>query len=144
MKKTILILLSIFLAIIVCIYMNYKENLMAQMQAQKFNSEFEFYNRESILGTDVTTLINKAMDNNEKLGVQKDENDMYVADDEKSIKIYVHMILDETTYPMETLKKTGLAEFTRYFGEVEFKCTDVKYHEKTGKIAEMTFAATKE
>lgn len=114
------------------------------MQAQKFNSEFEFYNKESVLGTDVTTLINKAIDNNEKLGIKKDENDMYIADSENSIKIYVHMILDDTTYPMEILKKTGLTEFTRYFGEVQFKCTNVKYHEKTGKIAEMTFAATKE
>lgn len=144
MKKTILIILSIVLAIIICIYMNYKENLMAKMQTQKFNAEFEFYNKESVLGTDVTTLINKAMDNNEKLGIKKDENDRYIANDENSIKIYVHMILDDTTYPMETLKKTGLTEFTRYFGEVEFKCTDVKYHKKTGKIAEMTFSATKE
>ena len=124
--------------------MNYKEVLISQNQAKKFNSDYEFYNREVILGTDITTLINKAIDNNEKHNIQKDENGIYIADDQNSIKIYVHMIINETTYPMENLKKTGLEEFTKYFGEVEFKCTDVKYHEKTGRIAEMTFAATTE
>ena len=122
--------------------MNYKEVLVSQNQAKKFNSDYEFYNRERILGTDITTLINKAIDNNEKYGIEKDENGIYIADDKYSIKIYVHMIINETTYPMENLKKTGLTEFTKYFGEVEFKCTDIKYHEATGRISEMTFAAT--
>lgn len=143
MKKTILVILSIFLVVIVCIYMNYKEVMLSQNQARKFNSEFEFYNKESILGTDITTVINKAIDNNEKYGIEKNENGEYIADGQNSVKIYVHMIINETTYPMEALKNTGLGEFTRYFGEVEFKCTDVKYHEATGKIAEMTFASTK-
>jgi len=144
MKKTILVILSIFFVIIMCIYMNYKEILVGQTQAKKFNSEFEFYNKESVLGTDVTTLINKAIDNNERYNIEKDENGMYVADNENSIKIYIHMIINNTTYPMETLKAKGLEQFTNYFGEVEFECTNVKYHETTGKIAEMTFSATEE
>lgn len=144
MKKTIFVLLLIFLVIIVCIYMNYKQALVVQNQAIKFNSEFEFYNKKSILGTDITTLINKAIDNNEKYNIPKDENDVYIADDENSIKIYVYMLINDTTYPMETLNTRGLQEFTRYFGEVEFECTAVKYHKATGKIAEMTFAAKQE
>ena len=122
--------------------MNYKELLSHQTQAQKFNAEFEFYNKEAILGTDITTVINKAIDHNEKNGVAKDENGLYLENEENSIKIYVHMLINETTYPMENLKKTGLNEFTRFFGEVEFQCTNVKYHKATGQIAEMTFAAT--
>lgn len=142
MKKTVFVILLVFLTIIICIYMNYKEVMMNQTQSQKFNSEYEFYNKESILGTDITTIINKAIDNNEKYNIQKDEDGMYISDDKYSIKIYVYMIINEVTYPMENLKKTGLDEFTRYFGEVEFKCTDVKYHEQTGRISEMTFAST--
>jgi hypothetical protein len=122
--------------------MNYKEILVQQNQVKKYNLEFEFYNKESILGTDVTTVINKAINNNEKYNIKKDEDGMYIADDENSIKIYVHMIINDTTYPMETIEKTGLTEFTRYFGEIEFKCTDVKYHQANGKISEMTFIAT--
>lgn len=144
MKKTIFVILLIFLTIIVCIYMNYKETLMTKNQAIKFNSEFEFYNKESILGTDITTLINKAIDNNEKFAIPKDQNGRYEVDEKNSIKIYVHMIINDTTYAMEDLNNRGLQEFTRYFGEIEFKCTDVKYHQASGKIAEMTFAATRE
>ena len=142
MKKTILIILSIFFVIIACIYMNYKQIMVSQNQSRKFNSEFEFYNKESVLGTDITTVINKAIDNNEKYAIEKNEKGEYIPDEENSIKIYIHMIINETTYPMEALKNTGLEEFTRYFGEVEFRCTEVKYHKTTGKIAEMTFAST--
>lgn len=142
MKKTIFVILSIFLIIVISIYMNYKENTIAQNQAKKFNLEFEFYNKAGILGTDVTTVINRAIDNNEKYDIPKNENGEYIPNEENSIKIYVHMIINETTYPMEKLKSVGLTEFTKYFGEVEFKCTDVKYHKATGKIAEMTFAST--
>ena len=145
MKKTIFVILSIFLIIIICLYMNYKNMMVSQVQAKKFNQEYEFYsNQETILGTDITTLINKAIDNNEKYNIKKDKNGMYIVDEKNSMKIYVYMIINETTYPMEHLVATGLSDFTRYFGEVEFKCTDVKYHNETGKIAEMTFAATHE
>ena len=141
MKKTILVILLVFLVIIMCIYMNYKQALKAQNEAQKFNSDFEFYNKEAILGTDITTIINRAIDNNEKYEIQKDESGYYIADDEYSIKIYIYMIINDTTYQMEDLKKTGLQDFTKYFGEVDFKCTDVKYHEQTGRISEMYFAS---
>ena len=141
MKKTILVIFSIVILIVACIYMNYKQTMISQNEIKKFNSAFEFYNKESLLGTDITTVINKAIDNNEQYSVKKDDNGMYIEDDKNSIKIYVYMIINDTTYPMEKLKSTGLDEFTRYFGEVEFKCTDVKYHGETGKISEMTFAA---
>ena len=141
MKKTILVIFSIVILIVACIYMNYKQTMISQNEIKKFNSAFEFYNKESLLGTDITTVINKAIDNNEQYSVKKDDNGMYIEDDKNSIKIYVYMIINDTTYPMEKLKSTGLDEFTRYFGEVEFKCTDVKYHESNGKISSMTFAA---
>ena len=142
MKKTIVVILLIFMAIVVCIYMNYKEMMVSKTEALKFNKEFEFYNKEVLLGTDITTVINKAVDNNEQYKIPKDAKGLYIADDKNSIKIYVHMIINDETYPMEQLIQTGLSDFTSYFGEVEFKCSEIKYHEATGKISEMTFAST--
>ena len=142
MKKTIIVILSILLIIIISIYMNYKQTLSIKLQAVKFNQDYEFFKKDSVLGTDVTTIINKAIDNNEKHKIKKDKNGVYIEDDEYSVKIYVYMLIDENTYPMEQLVKTGLSQFTKYFGEVHFKCTDVKYHESNGRIAEMTFAST--
>ena len=142
MKKTIIVILSILLIMLISIYMNYRQVLSGKLQARKFNQDYEFFNKESILGTDVTTMINKAIDNNEKHNIKKDENGLYISDNDYAIKIYVYMIIDEKTYPMEELVKAGLDSFTRYFGEVHFKCTDVKYHKSTGRISEMTFAST--
>ena len=142
MKKTIFVIVLIFVTIIICIYMNYRELQGSQREAQKFNANFEFYNKPAILGTNITTIINKAIDNNETYNIPKDEKGLYLPDEKNSIKIYVHMLINGRTYPMEQLKSTGLDEFTRYFGEVEFKCANVKYHKSTGKIAEMTFEAT--
>ena len=142
MKKTIIVILSIFLIIIISIYMNYRQAVAAELQAKKFNSDYEFFNKESILGTDVTTMINKAFKKKKKHNIQKDQDGVYIADDKYSVKIYVYMIIDDTTYPMESLVQTGLSDFTRYFGEVKFKCTDVKYHKSTGRVSEMTFAST--
>ena len=61
MKKTFFILVLIFLASMIGIYMNYKQMLIAKTEAKKFNSEYEFYNKESIFGTDITSVINKAI-----------------------------------------------------------------------------------
>ena len=48
----------------------------------------------------------------------------------------------DTTYKMERITNLGMESFIAYFGEVGFKCTDIKYHEKTGRVASMTFEAT--
>lgn len=139
MKKIIIAIISIFLTVIVIVYMNCKQAIISYNDSQKFNSDYEFYNNRDILGTDITTLINKAIDNNEKYSIEKDKNNVYIPDDKYSVKIYIHMIINDKTYPMESLVETSLTEFTKYFGEVNFKCSDIKYHEKTGRISEMVF-----
>ena len=143
MKKTICVILLIFLAIVICIYMNYKQMIMTQNEAKKFNKEYEFYNKEAILGTDITTIINKAMDNNETFSVPKDEKNQYIPNETNSIKIYLCLKAEDKSSPMEEIVQVGLTNFTSLFGEVAFKCAGVKYHEKTGKIAEMTFILSK-
>lgn len=139
MKKAIFVILLIFLTILICIYMNYKQMAMAQAEAQKFNKTYEFYNQKAILGTDITTVINKAMDNNETYAVPKDEKNQYIPNETDSIKIYLCLKAEDKPSPMEEIVEIGLTDFTALFGELTFQCADMKYHEKTGKIAEMTF-----
>lgn len=139
MKKTLLIICILFLIIMLILFMNLKQVQKQNRELQKFNSEYEFYNREDLCGVDITTVINKAVDNNEKYEVKKDENDYYVPNEENSIKIYIKLINNEKTYEMERIKQIGLESFVEFFGEVDFKCTDIEYHEKSGKISKMTF-----
>lgn len=104
--------------------------------------QYENYNKDNLNGLDITTLINKAISNNEKFGIQKDEDGLYLLDEENSIEIYITMIINDTTYRMERINNLGMNSFIEYFGSVGFKCTNIEYHKKSGKIASMTFEAT--
>ena len=142
MKKFYAILVLIFCIVVLAIVVNFNNYQKNQRQISNFNREFEEYNKEDIPGVDITTLINKAISNNEKYGVQKDENGLYINDGKNSIQIYITMIINGQTYPMENINKLGMDSFTSYFGVIKFKCTNISYHEETSKIASMTFEST--
>ena len=120
------------------LFWNLKQVQAVNREVQRFNSQYEFYNREGICGIDITTVINKAYDNNEKFGVKKDESGYYIPDNENSINIYVKLKNTGKTYKMENIKQANLESFVTFFGEVEFKCDKIEYH-KNGKISVMTF-----
>ena len=139
MKKTLLIICVIFIIIMTILFMNLKNVQKVNLETKKFNSGYEFYKRDDLCGIDITTIINKAIDNNEKYEIPKDSSGAYIPDNEYSVNIYVTMIINNKTYPMESIKEIGMESFTVFFGEVNFKCTDIEYHEKTGRIAKMVF-----
>ena len=142
MKKNIFTICLIFVIIMIVLFIGYKKIQRKQIETLKFNSIYEEYNKENLNGLDITTIINKAIDNNEKYEISKDENGTYLQDEMYGIKIYIKMIVNEKTYTMEKIKAVGMEDFIRYFGAVDFKCVDIKYHKKTGRVAEMTFEAT--
>lgn len=142
MKKTFLVISLIFLIIIAVIFVNFRNMQKLEREAKQFNQIYEEYNKEKLNGLDITTVINKAINNNEKYEISKDENGEYISDNMYSIKIYITMIINNKTYPMERINSLGMGSFVEYFSSVDFKCTSIKYHEKTGRISEMTFAAT--
>ena len=141
MKKILALILLIILVVVGIFAINYKNLQKKKEEVRKFNLIYENYNKDNLNGLDITTLINKAISNNEKYMVPKDEEGLYILDDENSIEIYVTMIINETTYKMERINTLGMNSFVAYFGQVRFKCTDIQYHKKTGKIASMTFEA---
>ena len=141
MKKILALILLIILVVVGIFAINYKNLQKKKEEIRNFNLIYENYNKDNLNGLDITTLINKAISNNEKYMVPKDEEGLYILDDENSIEIYVTMIINETTYKMERINTLGMNSFVAYFGQVRFKCTDIQYHKKTGKIASMTLEA---
>lgn len=139
MKKILLTICTIFLIIMLVLFWNFRQVQAHSRSLKKFNSEYEFYNKEDLCGIDITTVINKATDNNEKYEVKKDENGYYIPNEENSINIYVKLINNNQTYPMERIKEIGLESFVEFFGEVDFRCTKIEYHKNTGKVSSMTF-----
>lgn len=142
MKKSFFVICLVFIVIIIVIFMNYKTLQKQQKEVEKFNRIYEEYNTENLNGLDITTIINKAIDNNEKYELRKDENGEYISDETYSVKIYITMIINGKTYSMERINSLGMNSFIEYFGAVSFKCTDIKYHAKNGRVSEMIFEAT--
>ena len=143
MKKSLILILIFVVVAIAFFILNYKEYEINQIDLNNFNLEYENFNKEKLNGLDITTVMNLATSNNEKYEIPKDENGLYILDDENSIMIYVTMIINNETYRMERFTtKEMSSNFIRLFGDVEFKCENISYHPKTGRVATMTFVAT--
>lgn len=143
MKKNVLIVCSILLIIIIiCItFISINGKKLAVVKQE--NKEYEQYQKQEIYGTEVITLINKAIDHNQKNNVQTDETGKYIDNKTNSIIIDVMMITNEeknqtTTYRMETINKVGIGEFIANFNTAKFKITNIQYHKQTGKIKYIT------
>lgn len=139
MKKTIILLfIPIFVIIFSIIGLLITVNTTNRLIKQE-NSEYEYYLNKEIYGTDLISIINKAINQNEKNDIQKDENGHYIENAEDSIKIYVKMLITEKEYLMEQIYNNDITKFVSNFNLIKFKCTSIEYHKNTGKISRMTF-----
>ena len=138
MKKTLIYIICIVLIILSVIgtkYLNFKEE---KSLIQKYNLEYEVYLNQDITGRELTTAINRAVNNNEKNSVQKDEKGFYIDDDNNSIKIEINILDNDTTYQMETLYNGGMENFIQYYGDINFYCSKIDYNSK-GKVSYIIF-----
>lgn len=137
--KKIAIFFFIIIVIVVCIsylYINYKSSYN---QAIQENKQFESYYNEEVYGTDLTTVINRAIDKNIQNEIEKDKKGFYIDNNTNSINIDIKILDNDTTYKMETLYRGEMSKFVQYYGDVKFKCTKIEYHKNTNKIKYMLF-----
>jgi len=141
LKKGVIIIaiILIILLLFVCgigIGINSKTKTVVQFE----NDTYEKYLNSEIYGTDVITLINKAISQNESNHISKDTKGYYINNNVDSVQIEVEFITDEeeqktTTYKMEQVANLGTSEFIKNFNEAKFKCIEKRYHKETGKIS---------
>lgn len=139
MKKNIIYIFIIFCIITIYVsgkVLNFRES---KIQVKNLNKEYEQYLDKAIYGTDIITIINTAIDNNNKLKVEKNNENNYIDNGKTSIKIYIKMLDTEEKYSMEVIEQVGISSFIDNFNTIKFKSSEVKYHKKTGQIAEITF-----
>ena len=143
MKKNLFVIIGIFLIIIAILsytYYNYKKiNILAEQK----NKEYETYTQDAILGSTLMTLINKASDQNEKNGVEKDKQNRYISNEENSIKIEVKFLESDKIYAMESISSLGSEAFIKNYNNMNFIYTKKEYHEKTKYIKYMLFEQIK-
>ena len=72
--KKIAIFLLIIIGIVSTVAYVYLNNVANYKNAQKENIKFEVYKDQEIYGAEVSTLINRAMDSNQKNEIEKDKN----------------------------------------------------------------------
>lgn len=139
MKKNLLILLGIFflvIAILSYIYYNMKK---INILSSQVNREYESYAEGNILGTSLMTLIHKAINQNERNEIPKDNRNYYSENEENSIKIEIKFLESDKIYPMEAIVNLGSEQFIKNYNSMEFKCTKKEYHKATNYIKYMLF-----
>ena len=139
MKKIILILLAVVIIIVSVIGIKYYSYMVERNNVMEENAEYEEYKNKEVYGINIATLINRAIDKNERNEIEKDDNGIYIQNEENSIEIEIYMADNETTYKMETFYNAGTEQFVQYYGNIKFKCSKIEYHKNTGKIKYMLF-----
>lgn len=142
MKKTILAII-IPLAVILFSTMGLliTKNTTNRLK-KEYNSTYEYYLEKEIYGTELTSLINKTVNENEKNKVEKDENNYFKDNGENSIRIEVKILNSEKeyiTYPMEEMYNKDITRFVQYFNLIKFKCTKIEYHKNSGTVSKLLF-----
>lgn len=136
-KLTIFIIVAVIIiaSVIGVKYINYRAE---QNKIKNENLEYEMYLNKPIYGTELTTFINKAVDNNQKNNVPKDEKGFFIQNDVNSIEIEIRITDNETLYKMETLYSGGMINFIQYYNSIYFECTKITYN-KLGKVNYVLF-----
>ena len=138
MKKFIVFLVIVVIIVCIIAYM-YLSYIATRNTAITENMPYETYLNREIFGSDLASIINKAVNDNNKNNVEKDDNGLYKENDKNTIKIQVKITDNDTTYDMEIFYNGGMDNFIKYYNQIKFKCTNVEYHKKTNKIKYMLF-----
>ncbi len=143
MKKGIVILIIIAIVIIAPLMLLITQYKAEKNEVNTFNLEFEKYKNGNTYGTNIGSLINYSINNNEKYNIQKDENGLYIDDNRHCIRVQIKMLSSEdentmVTYDMETIESLGIERFVRNFNLLEFKCTDIIYN-SYGQVSKIVF-----
>ena len=139
MKKTVILIRTIVLGLVVIISYNIYSYQRLQEQAKKENKLYEdFYNVE-VLGTDIASLMNKIEDSNNRNGVEKNKKGLNLNNDTNSINLEIKFLGLDDVINFENIEKQGINSFVKYFGAMKFKCTKIEYHQNTGNVKYMYF-----
>jgi len=140
MKKSIFVILTILFIIVIAISLYIHNAQKLENIAIKHNQQYEEYCNKEILGTDLISLINKAIDYNEKNNVKKQENTIYyINNNTNSIQITVKFIENDKIIKMENIAEKQTENFIKFFATATFKCNDIQYHKQTKNVKSMYF-----
>ena len=138
MKKILIIITFVIIILILFAikYYNFKDELS---KTKGINAQYESYFQKELYGTDVATIVNRAVNDNENNRIKKDSKGFYIDNNKDSIKVDVKITDNNMVYSMESLYNGGMTNFVNFYNNVEFECTKIEYHEGTKKIKYILF-----
>ena len=139
MKKTLIIMLILFIAILAVVSIAVVDLQQTGKQVKQFNQIFEEYKDKILLGSEVASLINKAIDNNEKNQISKNDKGIYQEDGKYSVQILVKLEKEGEYFTMERINALKITEFVKNFSLQDFKCTGIEYHKETKRVSKVYF-----
>ena len=142
MKKNFVIILTFFMILLTIVSYYVYNTRRIKSLSENYNKTYENYLNKEISAADLISIINKAIDDNEKNGVPKKENSIYYEENENSIKIEISFSEEHSHVPMESISQQGIQAFMQAFQTALFKCTKVEYHPKTNRIKYLYFEYT--
>ena len=137
MKKTIIVLICIFIAIIISLYTYYQSTQSALQGVKKFNYQFEQYFDKEIYGADVVTIMSKAIDNNNKYDIARNEENKFIEDNKYCLKVMIKFKDVDQTFDMESIEKAGIEGFMQNFSKSTFKVIEHDYNEDSKRIGKI-------
>ena len=129
--KKIIIFFVIVIAILGTIWYIINQKKIETRTIKEANEKYEIAKEREITGVELASIINKAIDNNEKNAVQKDSNGIYIDNEINSINIQIKFIESEETINMERIFAKGTKQFLQYYSYQNFKCNKIEYHKST-------------
>ncbi len=135
MKKIFFSIILLVVLILAIVLVGISDKNRKNNEISKFNTQFEKYNKETLYGTDILSIINKAIDNNEQYAIEKNQDGFYIENDTNSVKVEITLLTTdedgkpkEVVHQMEELEKAGLDEFISIFNLTAFEFSKIEYN----------------
>ena len=139
MKKGLFIITGTFLLVLIILVLILIGIRSQNKLLSDINAEYEIYANREIYGSELVTLINKAVDNNKIRQISRDNNGFYLDNGKDSILIKVRVAGMKDSIEMEKIFSLGTEQFINLYNSELFITEEITYHEQTGRIATMSF-----
>ena len=124
----------IIIAILFLICFNYIKYKISKNRRISFNMYFINNYEKEISGTEMASIINKYINENENNSILKDENGLYIDDKENYIEIQIKFKDNENTIKFEKIYNAGVSKFVDLYSDAKFKLKKVEFHNKSNRV----------
>ena len=137
--KKIVTFFIIIIAILGIIWYIYEEAKISKNQKIGFNNYYEQLLNKEINGSELTSIINKTIDVNERNEVKKNGRGIYISNNNNSVNIEIKFLDNDNNIKFERLYENGMQRFLELYRDAKFKLTRVDYHQKTNLVKYLFF-----